>query len=109
MKKGNKPIIVYLLIILMITTVFVLLIVGVKLKTDELSRIKFETENKLKTEQGKNINLIAEYQTYSSEERIVRIAAAELGMIRRTEPVLKLIYPKEKFEEVNRVLKLKYD
>jgi len=109
MKKGNKPTIVYLLIILMIATVFVLLMVGLKLKTDELSRIKFETENKLKTEQGKHINLTAEYQTYSSEERVVRIASTEFGMIRRTEPVLKLIYPKEKFEEVNRLLKLKYD
>lgn len=109
MKKGNKPIIAYLLIILTILTVFLLLMVGFKLKTENLSRIKFETENKLKTEQGKEINLTAEYQTYSSEERIVRIAGSELGMIRRTEPAESIIYSKEKLKEVDRLLKLKYD
>lgn len=109
MKKGNKPIIVYLLIMLMISTVFVLLNVGFKLKTEELSRIKFETENQLKTELGNEINLTADYQHYSSEERIVTIAGSELGMIRRTEPVEKIIYSTEKFEEVNSLLKQKYD
>lgn len=109
MKKGNKPLIVYLLIMLMIATVFVLLTVGFKLKTEELSRVKLETENRLKTEQGKEINLTADYQTYSSEERIVKIATTELGMIRRTEPAIKLIFSKEKSEEVNRLLKQKYD
>lgn len=109
MKKGSKPIIVYLLIMIMISTVFVLLNVGFKLKTEELSKIKFETENKLKTEQGKEINFTADYQTYSSEERVVWIATNELGMIRRTEPALTLIYSKEKLEEVNRLLKQKYD
>lgn len=94
---------------LMIATVFVLLTVGFKLKTEELSRVKLETENRLKTEQGKEINLTADYQTYSSEERIVKIATTELGMIRRTEPAIKLIFSKEKSEEVNRLLKQKYD
>lgn len=109
MKKGSKPIIVYFLIMIVFSAVFVLLVVGFKLKTEELARIKFETQNKLKTEQGKEINLIADYQTYSAEERIVRIAGSELGMIRRTEPALKLIYSKEKFEEVNTYLTRKYD
>jgi hypothetical protein len=109
MKKGNKPIIVYFLIMLIIAAVFVLLNVGFKLKNEELTRIRFETENRLKTEQGKKINLTAEYQTYSSEQRIVLIAAGELGMVRRIEPVEKLFYSKEKLEEVNLVLKQKYD
>ncbi|MBS4033922.1 MAG: hypothetical protein KGZ85_05620 [Ignavibacterium sp.] len=109
MKKGNKPIIVYFLIMLIIAAVFVLLNVGFKLKNEELTRIRFETENMLKTEQGKKINLTAEYQTYSSEQRIVLIATDELGMVRRIEPVEKLLYSKEKLEEVNRVLKQKYD
>lgn len=109
MKKGNKPIIVYLLIMIIISTVFVLLMVGFKLKTEELSRIRFETENKLKTEEGRKINLTAEFQTSVSEDRIVNIAMSELGMIRRTEPVDKLIFSKNKLEEVNRLLKLKYD
>lgn len=94
---------------IMISTVFVLLMVGFKLKTEELSRIRFEMENRLKTEKGKQINLIAEYQTYVSEERIVRIANNELGLVRRTEPADKLFYSKNKLEEVNRLLKLKYD
>jgi hypothetical protein len=94
---------------IMISTVFVLLMVGFKLKTEELSRIRFEMENRLKTEKGKQINLIAEYQTYVSEERIVRIANNELGLVRRTEPADMLFYSKNKFEEVNLLLKLKYD
>lgn len=109
MKKGNKPIIIYLLIIIMISTVFVLLMVGFKLKTEELSRTRFETENRLKTEKGNQINLIADYQTYVSEDRIVRIAINDLGLVRRTEPVEKLFYSKNKLEVVNRLLKLKYD
>lgn len=109
MKKGNKPIIAYLLLMIIISTVFVLLMVGFKLKTEELSRIKFETESKLKTEEGRKINLTAEYQTFVSEERIVKIAISELGMIRRTEKADRLIFSKNKLEEVNRVLKLKYD
>lgn len=109
MKKGNKPIIVYLLIMLIIAAVFVLLNVGFKLKNEELTRIRFETENRLKTEQGKKINLTAEYQTYSSEQRIVIIANSDLGMVRRIEPVEKIIYSKEKLDEINRALKQKYD
>lgn len=109
MKKGNKPIIVYLLIMLVITAVVILAMVGVKLKTEELSRLKLENENRLNTERGKHNRLTADFQLFTAEERIVNISINELGMIRRKEPIITLTYNKEKTEEIELLLNQKYD
>ena len=57
----------------------------------------------------KQVKLIADVQSNSSEERIVKIATKELGMVRRTEPEILLKVSKEKINDVKEALKEKYE
>lgn len=109
MKKGDKPLILYVLTLLIVATVFVLLVVGIKLTNDDLVKAKLDFESRYNTEKAREDKLTADYQTNSAEDRIVGIAINELNMKRRLEPALKFRYSKDRVDEVNRLLKEKYD
>ena len=64
---------------------------GVKLECEKLTKEKVLTEEKLKEIKNWKINLIAQDQDLSAEERIVSIAETELGMIRRTDVPMELV------------------
>jgi cell division protein FtsB len=87
----------------------VLLGVSIKLKYEQALLLKDDAQKKLKTESQRKIKLTAEHQTFSSEDRIVRIASTELGLIRDLEAPVIIKYDQEKVEEINRELELKYD
>ena len=109
MKKSSKPTIFIVLTLLLIVTVFALVSIGLKLRCEKLNLQKDKDENIYKTENQKKIKLTAEYQTVTSEERIVEVAETELGLIRNIEPVVTLKYELSKVEEINEVLKEKYE
>ncbi len=109
MKKSSKPTIFIVLTLLLIVTVFALVSIGLKLRCEKLNLQKDKDENIYKTENQKKIKLTAEYQTVTSEERIVEVAETELGLIRNIEPVVTLKYDLSKVEEINEVLKEKYE
>jgi len=107
MKKNTKPLILSILLMLLMATALVLIIIGVRLKYEELTREKVKIEKLLKVENSGKVNLIAEYQTYSSEERIVPIAKNELGLVKRDQPKISISINKSLINEINRRLKLK--
>jgi len=107
MKKNTKPLILSILLMLLMATALVLIIIGVRLKYEELTREKVKIEKLLKVENSGKVNLIAEYQTYSSEERIVPIAKNELGLVKRDQPKISISINKSLINEINRKLKLK--
>ena len=109
MKKNSKPLIFSILLMLLASTALVLIIIGVRLKYEELTREKVKIEKLLKTESSRKVNLIAEYQTFSSEERIVPIAKNELGLVKRNQPKISISLNKKLIDEINEKLKSKND
>ena len=88
MNKSAKPLIIKIIFLLIVVTSIVLVSIGLRFKYEELMRERSELNNMLKDERTKKVNLIADYQSYSSEEKIMSVAENKLGMIRRAEPKL---------------------
>lgn len=109
MSKSSKPLIFYILILLMVATGFFLSVVGVKLGNEELIREKESAEDHLKSERTKKVSLIAEYQELTSEERIRTIAINDLGLVKRLEPEITIPVSLERITEVENFLKEKYE
>lgn len=109
MKKSSKPTIFLLLTVLLIVTVFALVGIGLKLKYEQFLLQKDKAEKTYKAENQRKIKLTAEYQTVTAEERIVSVAGTELGLIRNVEPDFIIKYDNNKVEEINEILKEKYE
>ena len=109
MKKGAKPLIFFVLFLLVTYSLLILGYVGVKLECELLTKEKFDSQKILDSKINKQTSLIAEVQNLSSEERIVEIASGELNMIKRNEPRILLTVSKEKIETINEALREKYE
>lgn len=109
MRKGSKPFIFFVLFLLVTYSLLVLGYVGVKLECELLTKDKVESQKILDSKKNYQVSLIAELQNLSSEERIVKIAADELNMIKRTEPKMMIVVDKEKINKLNEILKEKYE
>ena len=109
MKKSAKPLIIKIIFLLVIVTSMVLVSIGLRFKYEELMREKSKLNKILKEERTQRVNLIAEYQAYSSKEKIISVAENKLGMIRRTEPKLTITVNKNLVKKVNEKLKYKYE
>lgn len=109
MKKSAKPFIVKILFILVVSAVMILLSVGLRFKNEELTRKIVQQGKKLNEESNRKINLIAEFQAYSSEERIVSIAENKLEMKRRAQPKITVKIDKNLIDKVNKELESKYE
>ena len=109
MKKSSKPTIYLLLTLLLIITLLALINVGVKLKLEQYLLQKDKAEKIHKAESQRKIKLTAEYQTVTAEERIIAVAKSELNLIRNIESPLIIKYDKARVEEINEVLKEKYE
>ena len=109
MNKSAKPLIIKIIFLLIVVTSIVLVSIGLRFKYEELMRERSELNNMLKDERTKKVNLIADYQSYSSEEKIISVAENKLGMIRRTEPKLTITVNKNLVKKVNEKLKYKYE
>ncbi len=109
MKKGSKPLIFSVLFLLVIYSMLALGYVAVKQECERLTKEKVENQKALDSKLNEQVNLIADVQSNSSEERIVKIATEELGMVKRTEPEILLKVSKEKIDDVEEALKEKYE
>ena len=105
MKKSSKPFIGKILILLVVSALMVLLSVGLRFKNEELTRKLVDLEKKLNEESTSKVNLIAEFQAYSSEDRIVSIAEDKLGMKRRIEPKITVKIDNDLIDKVKKELK----
>jgi cell division protein FtsL len=109
MKKSSKPFIIKIIFLLVVVTSMVLVSIGLRFKYEELMREKSEINNKLKEERTQKVNLIAEYQAYSSKEKIISVAENKLGMVRRTQPKITINVSKNLIKKVNNKLKSKHE
>ncbi len=109
MKKSAKPFIIKIIFLFVVVTTMVLVTIGIRFKYEELMRERSELNNMLKGERTKKVNLIAEYQTYSSEKKIISVAENKLGMIRRTQPKITISVNKNLIKKVNEKLRSKYE
>ena len=109
MKKSSKPTIFLLITLLLIVTAFALVSIGLKLKYEQFLLQKDKAEKTYKSESEKKIKLTAEYQTVTSEERIVAVAKSELGLIRNIESPFIIKYDKDKIERLIETIKAKYE
>ena len=70
---------------------------------------RFLLNEKLKAIENQNTALLGSRQDLTSEGRIVEIAKNELGMVSVSEPQIILNVSKEKIEEIDKILKKKYE
>jgi cell division protein FtsL len=109
MSKSSKPLIVKIILLLIIVTSMVLVSIGLRFKYEELMRSKSKLNNMLKEQRTNKVNLIAEYQAFSSEDKIISVAENKLGMIRRTQPKITITVDKNLINKANEKLKSKYE
>ncbi|GMU95698.1 hypothetical protein [Ignavibacterium album] len=109
MSKSAKPLIFYVLFLLVIVTIFFLAVVIVKINYEETIRSKEEAERRLKNENQKLVSLQAEYQNVTTEDNIRFLASSQLGMIKRIESAIVIKVSKEKINELQQDIKLKYE
>ena len=109
MKRSAKPLIVAILIILLSGTALVLVNIGLRFKYEELVRNKVKLRKILNDERTKKVNLIAEYQSYSSEDRITAIAENKLSLIKLNHPKMTVTLDNNYINKLNSELKFKYE
>jgi cell division protein FtsB len=100
MKKSAKPLILLTLFYIVAITLFILGYVGIKLKCEELTKQKFLTEQELENTKNWQLNLSAQNQALTSEDRIVPLAENELGMIKPVEIPVEMTVDKDKIENI---------
>jgi cell division protein FtsL len=109
MKKSAKPLIVVILILLLTVTAIVLVTIGLRFKYEELVRDKVKLDKILNDERTKKVNLIAEYQSFSSDEKIISFAEEKLDLKKPTDPKITVTVNKNRINKLNSELKHKYD
>lgn len=109
MKKGSKFQIFFALFIMVAYASLIIGYVGVKQQCDFFIKNKFDKQKELDTERNKTLNLIADVQFLSSEERIVPVARDEFKMIKRSEPKIKMSVDKAKIKKISDELREKYE
>lgn len=109
MKKGSKPVILYTILVSTILALLILAYVALKVECEELAKAKVVASEKLNIVNNNRVNLVAQKQYFGSEERIVKIAKEELGMVEGTVPVMILKADKNKIEKIRKVINQKYE
>jgi len=109
MKQSAKPFIIKIIFLLIVVTSMVLVSIGLRFKYEELMREKSKLNKIIKKERSLKVNLIAEYQAYSSKEKIISVAENKLGMVRRTQPKITVNVDKDLIKKVNEELKSKHE
>ena len=104
MKKNSKKTILFNLILIATIAIFVLSYVGVKLKYGILTKDKVLLQKELNNQKNWKINLLAQKQSLTSEERIVYLAKNELGLIRYLKPEKTIIVKKSMIENLSKKL-----
>lgn len=110
MKKNSKPVVMVSILLLLLVTLILLTVQGFRFKCEELIRQRTALEEEIRSEKFRGINLIASYQTLTSEDRIEEYAVKVLGLFRaNSESTEKIILNKNQINEVTDILKDSYE
>lgn len=80
MKQTSKPLIVVIASFLILITIIILIVQGMRLKYEELQRELTQLENIIKTEKTVMVGLKANYQMLTAEDLVKKYAVLELGL-----------------------------
>ncbi len=109
MKKSAKPMIVFIVFVFISSTFLTLFYVGLKLECEKITKQNVLAEEKLNEVKNWKVNLTAQDQLLSSEERIVELAQDDLGMVRRVEPPIVFKVSKERIDKISKEIEKKYE
>jgi cell division protein FtsL len=110
MKKISKLMRVVVVFIVIFTFgALIVSYVALKKKCEDLIKQEVVAEEELKNQDVWKNNLIARYQNLTSEDRIVLIAAHELGMVIEDPPILIVTIDSEKISDFQTLLQEQYD
>lgn len=110
MKKSSKiKRIVGIFILIFVCGGIIITYVALKKKCDNLIKQKVIAEEELKNQNTKRNNLLAQYQNLVSEERIIPIAASELGMIIADPPIEVITIDKKQVVDLENLLREQYE
>jgi|SRR3972149_1839115 len=108
-KKNSKSKIFFTLFLFVVFTLLGLGYVSIKLKCEELTKNKILAEEKMNAIKNTRLSLTASQQLLTSEERIVKTAEEELGLVKGVPPQMVLKVSRERIDEINEALKRKYE
>ncbi|MBK7378476.1 MAG: hypothetical protein IPJ03_05645 [Ignavibacteriales bacterium] len=108
MKKSAKPFLLFAVTSILLITAIFLLAVGLKINYEEMTKEKDKMEQTLNAAKLRKIELTAEFQSVTSPENIIP-AALSLGLIQRTLPQQLVYADSEKIENINLILREKYE
>ena len=109
MKKSIKPLIALSVFIFVVFAFLILIYVSVKLECGKLTREKVISGEKLNDLNNWTINLTAQNQALSAEERIVNIAQNELGMVRDSVSPGLMTVSKEKIDKLSEAINKEHE
>ncbi len=109
MKKGSKQRIATLLLYCILAAFFVLTYIGIRIRCEELTKTKVVDQQELGDKNNWNLNLVAQRQSLSSEERIVKIAEDQLGLVKDNGKYRTIPVDSEDIARVEQMLKEKYE
>jgi len=105
MKRSFKPLIIVTSSLLLLFTIILLVLQGVRLKYEELQREIDQLESKIKTEKATMIKLVANYQMLTTEDIIKDYASKELALVDADSEVdRKIILLKEEVNNIKKVI-----
>jgi len=81
MKKSSKPLIIVIASLLVLSTIIILVVQGLRLKYEGLQRERAQLESRIKSEKTQSVSLTANYQMLTEEDVIKRYAFNELGLV----------------------------
>lgn len=108
MKKSAKPFLVFAVTSIVLITFILLFAVRIKIKYEEMTKEKSKSEQSLNAAKLKKIDLTADFQSVTSPENIIP-AALSLGLMKRTQPQQLVYADSEKIENINLILRDKYE
>jgi len=91
MKKSSKPLIIIVASLLVLITIIILAVQGLRLKYEELQRELAQLENQVKTEKFQSVGLKANYQMLTAEDIIKKYAIFELGLVDASSDQMRII------------------
>jgi len=108
MKKSAKPFLLFAVSSILLVTVIFLLAVGLKINYEKMTKEKDKSEQSLNAAKLKKIDLTAEFQSVTAPENIIP-AALSLGLMKRTQSQQLVYADSEKIENINMILRDKYE
>ncbi len=110
MKKNSKPVIFIVILFLILVTIVLLTMQGLRFKCEELIRERTQLASDIRSQRTKTVNLIASYQMLTSEDYVKEYALNVLGLVEgEGQQNEKILIEKNLSREISKKIKNKYE